>query len=174
MDFKKLHNEFVDNKGVLTIKNPLEKNVFSLLQQNAKDLLESGLKMGDDWVPDRYVSYNHDYFVKIHKKFVDVVSDIVGIEVIPTYTYFISYIKGSELRPHVDRGSCEFTIILSLLSTANKIWTLYVGDKKVDLDVGDILLYKGEIEHWRDPLPDGQVTNLLLHYVNKNYGGKLG
>jgi len=49
------------------------------------------------------------------------------------------------------------------------------GPVRVEQALGDALLYRGcELPHYRDPLPDGQIsTSIFLHYVRADFLGSL-
>ena len=48
-------------------------------------------------------------------------------------------------------------------------WSIYVEGTKVDLNVGDMLIYSGcELEHWREPFEGNVCVQTFLHYNNAN------
>ena len=106
-------------------------------------------------------------------------NELTGLELVPTYSYWRFYEKGEELEAHQDRQSCEISTTLSLgknYDNVNKdyMWPIYVknrngNDVPVDLQDGDMLIYKGcELKHWREPLQGNHHAQVFLHYNDKN------
>jgi len=95
-----------------------------------------------------------------------------GENLIPTYSYLRVYKKGDELKRHVDKSSCEFSVTLTLMRELNEdIWPIYLEtDKvhKVELEVGDGLIYKGgENQHWREKFEGERLAQVFLHYIRR-------
>ena len=84
-----------------------------------------------------------------------------------TYAYTRLYKKGDELVKHIDRPSCEISTTLNL---GGDHWPIFLKNSKgkevkVDLNISDMLIYRGcDLEHWREPF-DGQICGqVFLHY----------
>jgi len=117
-----------------------------------------------------------------------------GMDLVPTYSYTRLYEKGNILHRHKDRPSCEVSTTLHLGGDG---WPIYLdpsgavsviahnvvsGDKiinevrpgapkgvRVDLKVGDMLIYSGcDLEHWRDPFEGKICSQVFLHYNHAN------
>lgn len=98
-----------------------------------------------------------------------------GLNLIPTYSYARKYLPGDELKPHLDRESCEISATITLGYEGN-LWPIHVStDNKVENDIGEILIdvgsmivYRGtEINHWREPYTQGKwQCQVFLHYVD--------
>ena len=59
-----------------------------------------------------------------------VVEQAVGKSLWPTYSYFRIYDRGSDLRVHTDRESCEYTVALCLGSDPiDQPYEIFVGEK---------------------------------------------
>lgn len=93
----------------------------------------------------------------------------------PTYSYSRVYVKGDQLKKHLDRPSCEISVTVNVAITANEPWPIYCKYKNNNvveclLSPGDAIIYKGcEVEHWREPLNHAEINaQFMLHYVNKN------
>lgn len=102
------------------------------------------------------------------------IEEITEKELLPTYSYARVYQPKERLKKHLDRESCEISATVSIAYTQG-IHPIYLKTKEnldicVGLSPGDALIYKGcEAEHWRDPVPEGQlVVQFMLHYVDKN------
>lgn len=102
------------------------------------------------------------------------VAEACGKELEPTYSYMRVYQPGEQLKPHVDRPSCEISVTVNVASKgpASEIWMHYKDNEPhaYILNPGDAAVYKGkEVTHWRDPLkPDQLNVQFMLHYVDKN------
>lgn len=107
------------------------------------------------------------------KKATSFVSETVGEKVVPTYSFFRVYTSGEQLARHTDRESCEVsvTINIALMGEKNKIYMHAPNGEEASflLSPGDAVVYKGcEVEHWREPLKEGQlVVQFMLHYVKE-------
>lgn len=85
----------------------------------------------------------------------------------PSYSFLRYYEKGQWLNAHVDRPSCQYSITLPLLSFDDTPWSIFVGGKEVNLNIGDLVVYKGcEVTHWREPYEGQFQVQAHLHYVN--------
>lgn len=124
----------------------------------------------------KYVCYSDPLVEVILEKVCPIVSDIVGKELFPTYSYARIYTDGDELKKHVDRPSCEISLTVSVAYKGNKTPIFLLSPKTNDaasyiLDPGDAIIYKGcEVFHWREPIgKEDIVVQFMLHYVDK-YG----
>jgi hypothetical protein len=110
-----------------------------------------------------------------------------GLELLPTYSYARVYKKGDELHRHKDRPSCEISTTVHL---GGNPWSIFIDDTgadnviderkntvksgapagtRVDLEVGDMLVYSGcELEHWREPFEGDSCGQVFLHYNHVN------
>jgi predicted 2-oxoglutarate/Fe(II)-dependent dioxygenase YbiX len=98
-----------------------------------------------------------------------------GLNLIPTYSYARKYLPGDELKPHLDRPSCEISATITL-GYEGGLWPIHVStDDKIENDIGEILIdvgsmvvYRGEeINHWREPYTQGKwQCQVFLHYVD--------
>jgi len=97
-----------------------------------------------------------------------------GMKLVPTYSYARIYKKGDVLERHKDRESCEISATLSL---GGDKWPIFLEPSgktnrkgiKVDLNHGDMLMYKGcDLEHWREPFTGEICIQVFLHYNKKN------
>ena len=120
-------------------------------------------------------------------------SKVLGLDLLPTYTYTRIYEKGNTLLPHVDRPSCEISATCPITIGDNRASTVYIsnytfdhsihspkyqsleeikklGDyTQVDMLPGDVLFYKGcERFHWREPLESNYLIQFFMHTVQKN------
>ena len=98
--------------------------------------------------------------------------EIVGEELIPTYSYARLYTNGDYLECHTDRPACEISATIQLGRSHHYAWPIYMGGNRIDMAEGDAVVYKGcEIEHWRNSCtgPEGYYSGqVFLHYVRAN------
>ena len=95
------------------------------------------------------------------------------MKLVPTYSYARIYKKGDVLERHKDRKSCEVSATLNL---GGYKWPIFLQPSgknnqkgvKINLNVGDMLMYKGcELEHWREPFDGEMCVQVFLHYNKK-------
>jgi hypothetical protein len=127
------------------------------------------------WMPCKH-RYGDIVFESLLLHLQPTIESLTGKKLIPTYFFFRSYTKGSELKAHRDRPSCEYSTTVYLGSSdTNTPWSIYMDNVPVDLKIGQGVVYKGcEQEHYRDPCPHDFSNHVFLHYVdangkNKNY-----
>lgn len=117
---------------------------------------------------------------------------ITGLKLLPTYAYARWYVSGEELKPHIDRESCEISATLTLGFDGNP-WPIFIADpsdndsdkelldiddkkirvknlSEITLKVGDAVIYKGcSMYHWREEYKEGNwQAQVFLHYVDAN------
>jgi len=105
--------------------------------------------------------------------------EVVGLKLIPTYSYYRVYRPGDILKEHTDRFACQISATITLGYKYNNSgddykWRLYgyVNNEKkyIDSDVGDAIVYKGcDLVHGRDVFDadkDSYHVQVFLHYVN--------
>ena len=170
---------------------------YMMLQRDAVDFMVKNNKVNplnpfigrrdDTQVPGAYSKYA-DWVMETLLQFMrPIMKAKTGLELIPTYSYTRLYEKGHILKRHKDRPSCEVSTTLHLggnewpifldPSGANFVideykQTIKPGAPKgirVDLKVGDMLIYSGcELEHWREPFEGTTCSQVFLHYNHAN------
>jgi hypothetical protein len=126
----------------------------------------------DAQVPGTYSHYGdiamETLLVKIHP----IMQKLTNLKLTPNYSYARIYKKGDILKRHKDRFSCEISTTLNL---GGDSWPIYLEPSgkenlkgiKVDLEQGDMLVYKGnELEHWREAFEGTDCCQVFLHYNN--------
>ena len=128
----------------------------------------------DQQIPNTYSHYADFAMETLLVKMLPVMAKETGLDLIPTYSYARIYKKGDELKRHKDRPSCETSCTMNL---GGDEWPIYLepsGDEgkegvKVDLDPGDMLIYRGcDVEHWREPFEGDNCGQVFLHYNDIN------
>ena len=147
----------------------------------------------DQQVPNVYSHYADFVMETLLMKVMPIMKEQTGLNLIPTYSYARIYEKGSILKRHKDRPSCEISTTLNL---GGDSWPIYIDPTgsnnvideyknihkpnapagiKVDLEPGDMLVYSGcELEHWRDEFQGNICAQVFLHYnhVDGQFGQK--
>ena len=128
-------------------------------------------------VPDTYAHYADIAMETLLLKCQPAMEKATGLKLYPAYTYARIYKKGDVLKRHIDRFSCEISTTMNL---GGDPWPIYLepsGKKnkkgiKIDLNPGDMLVYKGEdLEHWREKFKGKECIQVFLHYNNSETPG---
>ena len=141
----------------------------------------------DKQVPGVYSHYADFVMETLLVKVMPIMKEQTGLDLIPTYSYARVYEKGSILKRHKDRPSCEISTTLNL---GGYPWSIFIdptgsdnvideykniqkpnapAGNRVDLEPGDMLVYSGcELEHWREEFQGNICGQVFLHYNHVN------
>ena len=178
------NRERFQERGYTAVDGLLHPYHIGELRRYYRRLIRRGrVVLGDYQSARRYVAHNEPIERFFHLQLTNMVAQLVGEPVKPSYVYLASYLSGARLPRHTDREQCEFGISLCLDYAPEPAsvtpWPLYLetgrGRVTVEQALGDALLYRGcELPHYRDPLPDGQIsTSIFFHYVCTDFQGSL-
>ena len=147
---------------------------YMILQRDAVDWMMKNNKVDadnpftgardDPQVPGAYASYADWVMETLLMYMIPIMKAKTGMDLIPTYSFTRLYEKGNTLQRHIDRASCEVSTTLHL---GGDEWPIFINPKgvKIDLKVGDMLIYAGcEVEHWREPFEGTVCLQVFLHY----------
>ena len=147
----------------------------------------------DQQIPNTYSCYADFAMETLLMKTLPVMQKETGLKLVPTYSYARAYKKGDILKRHKDRPSCEISTTIHL---GGDQWSIFIDPTgsnnvideyknihkpdapkgvKVDLDIGDMLVYSGcELEHWREEFKGNICVQVFLHYnyVNGQFAEK--
>lgn len=85
----------------------------------------------------------------------------------PSYSFVRFYENGQWLGKHTDRPSCQYSVTLPLSSYDETPWIIHMEDSEIDLQLGDMVIYKGcEAKHWRSAYEGTWQVQAHLHYVD--------
>ena len=125
----------------------------------------------DEQIPNTFSCYGDTFMETLMMKVLPVMEKHTTLKLLPTYSYTRAYKKGDVLKRHKDRPSCQISTTLHL---GGNEWPIYLdptgGDnvptgERVDLKVGDMLVYSGcELEHWREAFEGNVCVQTFLHY----------
>jgi hypothetical protein len=159
------------NKKYALLRNFIDpvhaQNLSERFQREAPAL---GLKE-DEQVRNAPGMYNYIPFVSLMSNKTGFVSQVVGEEVMPTYTYTRLYSKGNVLVPHKDRFSSEIGISVNL--SCSETWPFWLMDTEGNslellLEPGDAVIYEAnELLHWREEFQGEHCHNAFLFYVRE-------
>jgi len=170
---------------------------YMMLQRDAVDFMVKNQKVnpynpfigrrGDTQIPGAYTKYADWVMETLLMYMIPVMKAKTGMDLVPTYSYTRLYEKGNILRRHKDRPSCEISTTLHL---GGEEWPIFLDPSgadfvideykqtiksgapkgiRVDLQVGDMLIYSGcDLEHWREPFEGNVCSQVFLHYNHAN------
>ena len=172
---------------------------YMMLQRDAVDFMMKNNKVNpvnpfigtrtDQQRPGAYSKYADWVMETLLMYMIPIMKQRTGLELIPTYSYTRLYEKGNILHRHKDRPSCEISTTLHL---GGDEWPIYMDPTgtdsilsgrettpvvkpgapkgvRVDLKVGDMLIYSGcDLEHWREPFQGNVCSQVFLHYNHAN------
>ena len=171
-------NKEFNEKGCLILRKFLDSRLCDSLSSVIRVMKERNrTKKGDSLVPYADAIYGIPPFDLVLDHKTRFLSEQIGLELIPTYTYARIYKKGDVLREHVDRKSCEISVTVHFGGKYEKLWPIWIesanGDKiECTQEIGDGLLYMGcERKHWRKQFDCGEDdwhAQVFMHYVKKN------
>ncbi len=141
--------------------------------------------------------YCSPFGIALHRWTWEKLKHHIDMDLQETYSYSRKYERGAYLKAHADRPSCEIsaTLCLGYETDDNTPWSIWVDNtldyinrpseifedtqalpirqrktaRKIDLEVGDILLYQGpNVAHWREYLLGNHSYHIFLHFLNRN------
>ena len=189
-------SEYFANNKYLVLKGFIDQNMAGLLYQYclvkvqqmdfksmfAKDDYrpEWDGRFGDEQAPISYNSYGDAMMETILAASTRTLSQYVGFELTPNYSYWRLYQQGEVLLRHRDRESCEVSATLCLGYNTSNLdpkehpdydWPMFVETKDepdgvpIHLKPGDLIIYRGcEVEHWRERFIGLNHAQVFLHY----------
>lgn len=172
-------NEVLENQKYLVVKNfvpesllDLCKNYYTIKFMIQKDFSTCAGQYVSDFPdivkPASIFSYSDALTESIMLQMLPDMRDITGIDLLePSYSFVRFYEKGNWLDKHMDRPSCQYSVTLPLMSHDDTPWSIYIAGNAIDLELGDMLVYKGEeAEHWREPYTGEYQVQAHLHYID--------
>ena len=165
-----------NEQGYFIIRNFIEPDFVQFIQSYFFTRINAGQAInGDIQAPHSYLFYGDPLMDTILGNSTKSLSEIVGFNLLPTYSYTRLYGRGDELKNHRDRPSCEISATLALgVPEDEKINPIYFSaqeDKtnptEINLNPGDLCLYRGcDLWHWREVFTQKWYLQSFLHYVN--------
>jgi len=160
------------SSGFIHLKDFISTDEVSLLLNQWVDAsreLEAG---HDTQVPGSVSMYNFLPTTQLAVYKASSLADILGVNLLPTYSFVRTYFSNTNLAKHRDREACEISVSIHL--DGDKDWPLYIDGNPINLKTGDAVLYWGhDLEHWRDTYLGESYTNAFLHFI-RSLGENIG
>jgi hypothetical protein len=177
-------NAGFQRKGYAPLGNLIHPFNVGALRRYYRDAIRRGaISLGDVQSPRRYAAHDESVARFFHHQIAKAIGAVVGEAIKPSYVYLASYLSGADLKKHIDREQCEFSVTLCLdfspepeLATS---WPIRLntpeGKVTVYQALGDGLVYRGtKVPHYRHVLAEGHTsTSIFFHYVPANFSGEL-
>lgn len=167
--------------GYTSVKNLLDKDTLEALSLHCLKVIWSPKSSQGDRDYQLLANTRNKYGDPITDQLLITLADKVGQvcdrRLVPTYSFFRFYPKGSGMQAHKDRAACEYSVSLCLKVNYENLkesqpsyqWPLYCNGTPMFCNPGDGIIYKGcEVQHWREPLQGNFHLQLFLHYVDAN------
>jgi hypothetical protein len=156
-----------DKNGYVHLKGFLDLDTCRELTQELNKYIERGETTKDPQCPLSEAVHGTITFDTLLQDLLPHFEQACGKRLYPTYSYARLYKPGEELKKHTDRPACEISATVTLGFEGNP-WSIYMAGNKVDMQVGDAVLYRGmEVEHWREKYTEGKwQAQVFLHYVD--------
>jgi hypothetical protein len=120
-------------------------------------------------VPNTYSHYADIAMETLLLKLHSLMEKNTKLKLNPNYSYARIYKKGDILKRHKDRFSCEISTTLFL---GGDKWPIYKKEIMINLNQGDMLVYKGNIlDHWREPFKGNTVLKYFYITIMPNTKG---
>jgi hypothetical protein len=169
-----MNHDDLKKQGAVLVKQVLPRDIVQFLThimlRQHHEMQIQNIPQGDAQVSDALSIMSHDIiFDTVTERIWPWLENILGQELIPTYSYARLYQNGNELKKHTDRPSCEISLSIQLGRSHHYSWPIYAGTQRFDLAEGDGMLYLGcAVPHWREPCagPAGYYSGqVFCHYV---------
>lgn len=135
-------------------------------------LQDKNYENGDTQVPISKSFYTVPYLEVLLPVIQPKLENVWGKSLIPTYVYSRILYPGSDLEPHTDRPSCQYSVTVTLGHNYPEDfqYPIYMEGTPIDVPVACGATYKGcDVEHWREPLTgtsDNFWIQAFFHYVD--------
>lgn len=116
-----------------------------------------------------YGAKNHKQYMK---KISNIITDEIGIDLIPTFVYSRIYRRGETLHPHTDRKECEYSASITLGYSGKSSWEIFIEDYTGKIhcftpSIGEAVIFKGNtMKHYRNEFLDDWQTQSIFSFVN--------
>jgi len=164
-----------DQNGYVLIKNFLDETAVQTVSRYIEYSLNQGFMPRDNnKEAPSHRRYGDPLTETILYNSKEHIENVTGKKLYPTYSFSRVYLKGDELKPHVDRPACEISVTCHVATQGDPwpIWMKAPGKEPIYfvLEPGDAVVYKGcEVTHWREKAINTAVNaQFMLHYVDQN------
>jgi hypothetical protein len=176
--------EHLAREGWVRLPGLLPQPLLASLQGYVTPLIAEGHLRFNDAQSNRYYKHSEPMTVWLHQQLEAPIQSLVDSPIKRSYAFLGGYVAGSDLKRHVDRAQCEYTLSITLDAQPgcgrDGAWPLGLTDRHgrdrwVRLAPGDALLFRGrELPHYRERLAEGRSsTSAFLHFVPVGFDGHL-
>ena len=174
------------------IKEFLPQQILNLAYSYSIIKYSNQKKFNIDPQTNSLICENSDYLMEtLMDMSTPVVEQNVGKKLWPTYSFLRVYDKGSDLKIHTDKESCEYTVALCLgADPIDQPYEIFLGeedktsdykyhnrkgeykryriDHKFPMIPNNAIIFKGmDKAHWREMCTHDHFTTVFLHYVDQ-------
>jgi|TARA_E500000318_G_scaffold3941_1_gene4219 hypothetical protein len=175
------------------IKEFLPKQILNLTYTYSILKFSNQKKFDADPQTNSLISEHGDYLMEtLMDMSTPIIEQNVGKKLWPTYSFFRIYDKGSDLKIHKDRASCEYTVALCLgAHPTDQPYEIFVGEEDETSDYkyyndqeeykrykiehkfpmlpNNAVIFKGMDKiHWREICSHDHFITVFLHYVDQD------
>jgi hypothetical protein len=175
------------------IKEFLPKQILNLIYTYSIIKYGNQKQFNTDIQTNALISEHSDYLMEtLMDLSTPVIEQNVKKKLFPTYSFFRIYDKGSDLKTHIDRESCEYTVALCLgAHPVDQPYEIFLGEKDDNSDYkyfsnknnleryridykfpmlpNNAIIFKGMNKlHWREPCQHDHFITVFLHYVDQD------
>jgi hypothetical protein len=174
----------VRERGWTVIREVLSPFQIANLARYSKNLYEEGYLFCDEKQVDnkrRFYCIADQLCDFFNRQGGTLVRHSTGEPCFPSWAIFSAYLRGAELKRHIDRDLCAWNVSMPIFVNDNENpWPLMVQNgksrpQKMMLKAGDIAIYRGgENFHWRPRLKGKNLEIIMLwFYVPVNFMGEI-
>lgn len=169
--------EYFNEKRNIYLSGVLTKIRCEELTKHIFELLKAGKMERDKQCPLSWSVYGDPILDGLLSDLTPHLSEQLGIQLLPAYSYARIYQTGDVLKRHIDRESCEISGTMTLgFDSDSELWPIFFAKNSddivgypVDIHVGDLLMYRGnELPHWRPQYKGKWQVQVFFHYVDAN------
>jgi len=175
------------------IKEFLPKQILNLIYTYSIIKYGNQKQFKTDIQTNALISEHSDYLMEtLMDLSTPVIEQNVKKKLFPTYSFFRIYDKGSDLKTHIDRESCEYTVALCLgAHPVDQPYEIFLGEKDDNSDYkyfsnknnleryridykfpmlpNNAIIFKGMNKlHWREQCQHDHFITVFLHYVDQD------
>ena len=171
-------NSDFERDGYIQVKEFIPKDAAHILCAHTfKAIAEGdaavGASRGGGEHPSTWNTNNASAFDSLLTLLTPRMNELLDLDLVPTYYYQRSYLKGSAMSHHTDRPSCERSCTLNI--GQSHPWPIYIINRETGnptehiAEPGDCLLYMGcTQDHWRDTFEGDWYMQIFSHWVRKD------
>lgn len=149
---------------------PWERGSFSYIAPGQVDYEQNEMQVNGS-----LARWSHPKYKDLHHKIKNVVEQVIGEKLYPTYYYDRFYFKNQDLKRHRDRPACEISVTYHVSNNLDYDWPIYFQSDANEQPTsviclpGDGAIYRGcDIWHWREPMKGNHKSyfhQIFFHYV---------